>query len=205
MKKICKVDGCETNVHGHGYCKRHYSQMKRHGLIFDRTIYDPNEFIFDGDIVRIILFDKQGIMNGESIIDNESFNIIKGLKWYLRKTYNNKYCISGSTPIYLHRLIMGVSEVDHINHNGLDNRKSNLRLCTHMQNTFNQVIRKSNTSGFKGVHKKRDKWVAQIRGNGGRHYLGNFETKEEAAMAYNMAATELHGEFACLNMVGDTA
>ena len=93
-------------------------------------------------------------------------------------------------------------ETDHINHNGLDNRKDNLRICTTSQNHYNQIIRsESKTSKFKGVsrHKASRKWIAQI-GYGRRMiYLGCFDSESEAARAYNQKARELFGEFANLN------
>lgn len=92
-------------------------------------------------------------------------------------------------------------QVDHINGDGLDNRKSNLRICNGSQNRCNKGKPKNNTSGYKGVtwHTPNKKWVAQIAVNGKHSYIGSFKTKEEAAKAYNKKAKELHGEFARLN------
>ncbi len=109
--------------------------------------------------------------------------------------------------IYLHQIVMGKPPkglvIDHINRNKLDNRKSNLRFCRQMGNAQN----KTSSSGYKGVHyqKKNAKypncrvWVAQITKNYKTYHLGSFRTPEEAAKAYNQAATELHGEYAVLN------
>lgn len=95
--------------------------------------------------------------------------------------------------------------VDHINGNGLDNRRSNLRLATAFQNLANMAIR-PHTSQYKGVsyYKHRTsykKWVAEIRCNRKRVRLGAFESEIEAARAYNEAAKNLFGEFARLNPI----
>jgi hypothetical protein len=94
-------------------------------------------------------------------------------------------------------------EVDHKNRNPEDNRWSNLRKATHAETTWNTTKRTTNTSGYKGVswHKLRHKWVANIKANGNRRYLGLFDTKEEAALAWNEAARRYHREFACLNEI----
>jgi hypothetical protein len=90
-------------------------------------------------------------------------------------------------------------EVDHINRDPSDNRKENLRLATHRQNLYNSTY--PNQWGCKGVtlDVARNKWRAQIRIDGRKVNLGRYETFEEAAEAYRKAATELHGEFLCLN------
>lgn len=89
--------------------------------------------------------------------------------------------------------------VDHRDGDILNNRKSNLRVCTKAQNNFNRKIQDSNTSGYKGVIKKDNKWQAQIKANRVHYYLGLYKTPEEAALAYNEAAIKLHGEFANIN------
>ncbi len=91
--------------------------------------------------------------------------------------------------------------VDHINHNGLDNRKSNLRLCTGSQNIINCFLIKSNTSGYKGVSwdKKNKKWLVVIRVNGRKTHIGRYACIKEAAFAYDVEAIKYHGEFANLN------
>lgn len=88
--------------------------------------------------------------------------------------------------------------LDHINGNRRDNRIANLRPCTPRQNLANSRLRSNNTAGVKGVwyDKDRDKWAARIRRDGKRVMLGRFETKEEAAEAYRLAALREYGEFA---------
>lgn len=105
--------------------------------------------------------------------------------------------------IHLGRLLVKGEQVDHITRNPLDNRIENLRLATQSENHCNRGKFKNNTSGFKGVswHKYTQKWEAKIMLDGTRKYLGYFDTPEKAALAYNAAARELHGEFAYQNEV----
>lgn len=129
--------------------------------------------------------------------DLEDFDKIKDQQWYESKRgyiYNFKN--------YLHRLVMQPKdneEVDHIFHNKLDNRKQNLRLCTHIDNTKNIKLSPLNTSGYKGVSyvKESGKWRADIYYNKKRICLGRYQTKEEAHQAYVSKAKELFGEYYC--------
>ena len=144
-----------------------------------------------------------------ALIDDEDYELVSRYKWCAHwnkhtKSYyaetNLKKEGGGYATIIMHRIIMNAKkgkQVDHINHDTLDNRKENLRLCTNSENSQNQGKRINNTSGFKGVHwHKRDKrWCADIRVNGKRIHLGLFLTPEEAYEAYCKAALELHGEF----------
>ncbi len=100
----------------------------------------------------------------------------------------------------MHRQIMNAPkgiEVDHINSNGLDNRRSNLRLANRSENMRNICATSRNTSGFKGVtwHKAHSKWQAQITLNRKTYYLGLRETPAEAHALYCEASKKLHGEF----------
>lgn len=109
--------------------------------------------------------------------------------------------------IPVHRFITGYRLTDHINRCKWDNRKANLREASIQQNGFNKAVFKNNSSGYKGVThaiyrgKRIDKWKARIRHHDKLIYLGVFQTKEEAALAYNRKAIELFGEFACLNEI----
>lgn len=120
-----------------------------------------------------------------------------------RRMYSNGKAVL----IRLHRVVLerklGYSipdgmQVDHIDGNGLNNTRDNLRLATNAQNMWNQRKRVNNKSGYKGVqwYKSRQNWRAVIRVNGKRIHLGYFDTPEEAHQAYCDAAKELHGEFA---------
>ena len=106
---------------------------------------------------------------------------------------------------YLHRVILNIDDenilVDHRNHDTLDCRKSNLRICTRQENARNQKIPKYGESDYKGVsyHKHNDKWVAIIGINGKRIYLGSFTNQIDAAKEYDKAAIKFYGEYALTN------
>jgi len=138
-------------------------------------------------------------------VDNQDFDLVAPHKWYVAKNKAKPYAFGriNGRQVYMHRLILGAPDgmhSDHINGDTLDNRRSNLRLATAAENSQNQVIRRNNTTGFKGVtfHAGRDE--ARIMPRGGKyHYRGRFDTAEEAGRAYDAAAMELHGEFARIN------
>ena len=111
------------------------------------------------------------------------------------------------TTLALHHLIFGKPQkgmvVDHINHNGLDNRKENIRFATHSQYDQNRRSRIGSSSKYKGVywHKAKGKWISNITIDGCCTHIGYFTCEHQAALAYNKKAKELFGEFANLNVV----
>lgn len=144
-----------------------------------------------------------------AIIDKEDANIISCRKWFAAPGRNTFYAHrsgwNGIRPftIRMHRLILGAPDgvfVDHINGDGLDNRRSNLRLCSHGQNIRNQSVR-AHSSKYKGVsyNKRLGKWTAHICLDYKLRRLGCFESEEEAAAAYDLAAISVFGEFARTN------
>lgn len=111
----------------------------------------------------------------------------------------------GRGRIYMHRLIAASENrphVDHFDQDSLNNRRYNLRPATVSQNGCNRPAQAHNASGIKGVYrnKRYGTWSAQIKINRKPKHLGTFATAEEAARAYDAAAMELHGEFACVNL-----
>jgi hypothetical protein len=108
------------------------------------------------------------------------------------------------TTTRMHRVIVQAKrgmDVDHINHDGLDNRRANLRVCSHAENIRNKRKSRGTSSIYKGVswHKSRGKWEAYIIVSGRKTHLGLYADEAEAARAYNEAAREMFGEFAFLN------
>ena len=153
-------------------------------------------------IVKILL--TQGKV---AIIDAEDAPRVLRHRWYAHKERGRWYVATSirsggvATVLKLHRLILNPpaeTDIDHIDCDGLNNRRSNLRLATRSQNNQNARLRANTTSGFKGVswNKRKHKWDVRIRLNGCQKFLGYFQTKEEAAAAYDRAAIELFGEFA---------
>ena len=143
------------------------------------------------------------------IIDEDDFEMVSRHSWALGKrgypvAHTSRKSPDGPKTFPLHRLIMNVSDdmdVDHISGDKLDNRKCNLRICTHQENMFNQRMRETNTSGYYGVSRMKScgKFEAYIHIDGKKKYLGLFETAEKAAIARDKAAIVLFGEFARLN------
>jgi hypothetical protein len=140
----------------------------------------------------------------EAIIDAADVPLVEGWNWYASVNGNAVYGKtkkgSKGVTITMHRVIMGNPdgfEIDHIDGNGLNNRKSNLRLATHCENNRNRKINKNNTSGFKGVtwDNKTAKWRAKIMLNYVTRSLGYFDTPAAAYAAYVAASEKLHGEF----------
>lgn len=147
-----------------------------------------------------------------AMVDDEDFERINQFKWHAHKPTASRtyYAVRNGLPkgkrIFLHREIMQTDKdltVDHIDHDGLNNQKSNLRNCTHQQNTSNKSAHKNSTSKYVGVSfdKARNKWAAGIKINYKRIALGRYITEEGAAEAYNIAAKKLHGEFANINIL----
>jgi hypothetical protein len=115
-------------------------------------------------------------------------------KWYARRVIDGK-------TVSIHRLILDCPEdVDHIDGDGLNNRRGNLRCVTRSQNNMNSGRFRNNTSGFRGVcwHKQNRQWLAYIGGRPHR-FLGLYATTEEAARAFDAAAREMYGDVARLN------
>lgn len=105
-----------------------------------------------------------------------------------------------STIELLHQAVLGTKWVDHIDRNGLDCRRSNLRIATRAQQQANRGRQSNNSSGFKGVHRHFDgRWRAQLAHQGKKVHLGLFMTAKEAALAYDEGARRVFGQFACTN------
>ncbi len=143
-----------------------------------------------------------------AVVDDADADLA-ALRWHAARRQRNWYATRSvaadgrQTIEYLHRVValrVGlVGEVDHRDGDGLNCRRDNLRVGTHQQNTWNARRSKRNTSGFKGVSARGDRWRAYIRPRGVQKCLGTFDTPELAARAYDAAARDLFGDFARLN------
>lgn len=181
----------------------------------------------------------------EALVDDKDFDWLNEFKWkyskykkdrtgyairfeYIKGS-SNKQCKYGKKRrISMHREILGLKKgdnkiSDHINHNGLDNQRCNLRICNHKENSRNKLSYKNSSSKFLGVFLFRLKtkckyktvtgvektyppkeytyWRAVIENNGKREVIGNFKNEIDAAKAWNERAKIIYGEFANLNLI----
>jgi hypothetical protein len=141
--------------------------------------------------------------NKVALIDDEDYEYLNQFKWYANKVRNTFYAKRGrnKTAQQMHRIIMNPPtnmQIDHKDHNGLNNQKFNLRLCTNSQNRMNSIP--YGKSKYLGVSIFRGKIPrAQIKVNNKIIYLGQFKTEEAAAREYDEMAKIYHKEFANLN------
>jgi hypothetical protein len=210
IRKACSVEGCNGGHVWAGMCARHRHQMKTKGKIWGnpcRPRRSPNEITIDGDLAYIILYDNNGKAVDRAIIDALNVDKCREHRWV---RHGSGYVASGNVrnKIKLHRFLLGLTsgdgwDADHANQNRLDNRMENIRACSRSQNLYNRPAPKNNTSGFKGVgsYWRNGRWQATIKVDNQDINLGMFDTKEEAALAYNEAALKYHKEFAYLNKV----
>ena len=148
-----------------------------------------------------------GVIRDYALVDDEDFEELNQYRWSVAKrravfyAQRNLRLDNKRVTVFMHTQIIKAHqglEIDHIDGNGLNNQRSNLRTCTSEENKMNRGKFVNNTSGFKGVswHKPAMKWRAQINANGKTTHLGLFATKELAYEAYISACIKYHGEFA---------
>lgn len=147
----------------------------------------------------------------EVMVDDEDYESMSRFKWYLKKSTNifyaycNIYSKGVGKIVMMHREIMNPEKgkvIDHINGNGLDNRKANMRECLSAENSRNRKKSIGTLSIYKGLYYDKNtskKWRVLIKANGKKIRLGRFRTEIEAALAYDEAAKIHHGKFARLN------
>lgn len=185
--KKCKVEGCESNSRANGYCQRHYTQVRNNGKLLDinpnRSFYDKNEIrINEGlNCGEVVVYDNKNYQKSVTLIDLEDIEKVKDIKW----SETNGYIRSAKYG-FMHRFLMNCNDenlvVDHINHNVLDNRKGNLRICTPKDNSRNLSLSSNNKSGVIGVSldDKSSKWKTIITVDNKNIFLGCYDNKDEA-------------------------
>lgn len=142
------------------------------------------------------------------MVDDTDYDEVMKYKWYVYKS-KETYYVRGrqaKKQVHLHRYLLGLTnpkiQIDHRDHNGLNNQRDNLRIATNQQNQFNRQKTKlikgmTPTSLYKGVSWKKShkKWYAQIQTNGKTKHIGLFTDEYEAHLAYNSAAEKIQGEY----------
>jgi hypothetical protein len=215
--RLCSVGNCDRKHYTKGFCTKHYKQFINYGEILKRTKYDKNEFIIDGDICWVILYDIECNETARASFATKYYEQIynSDLKWHFN---GSGYAIAywndengKQQSIFLHQAIIQLSdqivkpgqEIDHKDGNKLNCLDDNLRICSVAQNKQNSKIQQNNTSGYIGVSWKKPirKWAAYIYINGKNKFLGYFSDPKDAARAYNIAAIQHFGEFAVLNEI----
>ena len=150
---------------------------------------------------------QQGIVQHYAIVDDADFPMVAARRWTMNTGYVSTWVSSRGKPwsgapagrsLKLHRLLMQPGpglQVDHVNHDPLDNRRANLRVCTPHENAMNHPTQQNNTSGYRGVFRRGQRWAAKIRFHRKLVHLGTFSDPTSARAAYLAAAFVLFGEF----------
>lgn len=204
IQKVCEGCGCgfATKEPRIRYCSRICARSTRPKRARELIICDDHALVPLGN----------GVF---AQIDIPDVGIVAGRNWHLNRDYAVAFHSVGErdkkkrgTTVFMHRLIMGVAgedyknqQVDHIDANGLNNRRSNLRICTPTENVRGRRKLRANraASQYKGASRWSGGWKATIRKNGKHKHLGCFDNELDAARAYDTAAIEYFGEYARLN------
>lgn len=210
MIQRCTIVGCERTPDGsRGMCERHYAQKMRTGKepSMKRNHQSPKEprrgFVRDG-------IGYVPLPNGKVfMIDPDDLDLVCQYNWHEKPGRNTSYVQgaagNGNRKIKLHRWLLNAppdKDVDHVNGDGFDNRRGNLRLVTQSQNNANRRKGAGCSSKYKGVCYSRGGWVAHIKYRGGFRNLGRHKSEEDAAIVYDVAAQLCFGEYARLNFPG---
>lgn len=144
-----------------------------------------------------------------ALVDDEDYAALAQFRWSAHKRGKSFYAMRAKPrpeigSILMHRVITCAGDglsVDHVDGDGLNNQRHNLRVVSHQQNLCNQRKQNNTSSKFKGVCWRHDtrRWMAYITVKGKRHYLGHFKTEKEAGKTYDAAAQQYHGQFARTN------
>lgn len=164
-----------------------------------------NRYRFEDDVCYIDCFDTKGNLKGTIIIDKEDFDCVKNYQWHIENSRRNLQYGQASTngllptkTIRIHKIIIpNAIQVDHINHNGLDNRKSNLRACNNRENNCNKSFQRNPKSGYTGIryNEKVGSYYVRIMVHKKEISLGHYKTLEDAIEARKQGELRYFGEF----------
>ena len=201
-KEIPKTNQFRINYNNESIvvCGKHYAQFLKHKHFLDnnqRTCFNQNEIEVTEEGVWIYTFNRQQEPSGKFLIDKEDLEKVLIKKW---RYWKGNYYTGNYKPISIWRYLINPKEnqvVDHINGNRADNRKTNLRLCTQHENSFNRTLSKQNKSGVAGVwfDKERNKWASEIKFNSKKCFLGRYKSLEDAVFVRYYAETKIFKDF----------
>lgn len=168
-------------------CQKHIDQINRLGFIKERTKRDMNLYVIHDDYAEILFEDQENNIIGSTYIDLEDVNKCKEHKWMITEVMGNTQYVKAiidNKNTSLHRFVLnynGDNVVDHINRNGLDNRKNNLRIVSNSENCVNSKTRSA--TGEKNIYYKNNKYQVQVIRNYKSVYIETFDTIQEAIIA----------------------
>ena len=164
-----------------------------------------NRFRFKDEVCYIDCFDTKGTLKGTIIIDKEDYDLVKEHQWHVEKARRNlqygQTTIKGSVPaktVRMHRMLIPEAiQIDHINHNGLDNRRCNLRACNNRENNCNKNFQMNPKSGHTGIryNEKASSYYVRIMVHKKEISLGHYKTIEEALEARKQGEIKYFGNF----------
>ncbi len=204
---ICNRENTRVyNLKGYkNVCSKHMHQIFKYGHPLDdnpRTTKDFNDYIIRGNIAIFNVYNQKNEKVTEFIVDRSDIDLVKYKKWRLSSlgyivTGN---CTKTNPTTWIHRILLQPKDtevVDHIDGNPLNNRRSNLRICTQAENLYNKSYMSTNTSNYIGVSfdKTRNQWAAEIRYKEKRVHLCRWHTIEEAVCARYIAEKILFKDF----------
>jgi hypothetical protein len=182
---------------------------KKEVVMYKRS--NPNRIISDNDGVLSIEVTNKNHGNQVMYIEKEDWDSIQKLGvrrvfcYKHRSTFYANFYYN-KTKVAVHKFIKSNGDiVDHIDRNGLNNVRSNLRYATNSQNCMNTDKRRIGASGYRGVVKQNGKWGVCVSHDGGRFYFGEYDCRHMAAHVYNKEALRLNGEFANINKILENA
>lgn len=193
----CAAPGCDDTVlPKEEYCLRHQAQIRRHGRILPRTKFDPNDIIVRGDIAEIVLRDRKQKISGRAIIDAVDLAKVADIHWHRKGR-----CVQGLNPTTrrwttLSRFLMeppAGKVVMYVNHDCLDNRRANLKVCTRAAVAVSRRAGAKSISGVKGVtwSRSRQRWHVSLVKDGKHHWGGAYEDLQDAVEARRRLESEL--------------
>ncbi len=201
-KEIPKTNQFNINYNGEKIvvCGKHYAQYLKYNHFLDsnqKTCFDRNEYEITEDGVWIYTFNRNQEVSGKFLIDEEDLERVIIHKW---RFWKNTFYTGTYNPVSIHKFLLNTPAdkvVDHINGNRSDNRKENLRICSQHQNAINRSLLNKNKSGVAGVYfdKIRSKWLAEIKFNYVKCFLGRFSEFADAVFVRYYAEQKLFGEF----------